>query len=1393
MKTLLAVSSCPEPLEVRIAPATLVNPTTVTFTDVDGDDVTVKITKGTLDLAQNFVFAASGAGEQLRALVLTDAEFAGTNITITAKRNATNGGDGFVNVGHVNATGRDLGAVSIAGDLGQIDAGDADVPNVAVKSLTVQSMGLFGTTTQAGGGNLGSSLTGAINSITVHGDFVDANFSSTSSLGSLKVGGSILGATNANSGIFNFTAIGNVTIGGSIIGGSGPGSGRILAALGIDAVKVGGSLIGNGIGSGRIETTTSLDGSGDLGPVTIGGDIRGGAGNQSGVVAATGKLLGLSVGGSLIGGAGLYDTLAEKGQIFSEAAMGPVKIGRDVIGGGQAGSGGLYSLAEIKSVTVNGSLLGGDGLRSASISAASLGAVKIGGSVLGGLGEDSASIRSGSSITSVTIGGSVIGGGGINSAYISANDRLGAVKIGRDLIGGDLNNSGRIDGENALLSVTIGGSVIGGAGNFSGRISSDEGATGSVKIGGHVRGGGGEKSGSIEAGDRLGSVTIGGSVSSSTGLFSGSIMSRDDIPSLTIAGSVLGTAANPVVISAEDATAPTATANVAIGKVSIGGNVHFAEIRAGYDDNVLEEAGAQIGSVTVGGDWMASIIVASINPTNGIFGDGDDLVQSGAPSTLLSKIGKVAIKGQALGTIGGTDGFGIVAQTVGAVTVGAVKYPLTADSDVFALGTTGDFFVRDFGPPNAAPEPPSPGMAAPTLVNDRTVTFRDGDGDDVTVTITKGTLDLMENFVFTPDGLGLQLQRLILTNEEFAGTNITITAKRNATNGGDGSVNVGYIDATNFDLGTVKIAGDLGAIDAGDATAATFSLKSLSVQSLGLFGLTTGAPDLQSDLDGRVGSITIRGDLREAVISVFDRAVDMGTPMNGTSGDGEAFLNSLTIGGSIYGGSTNASGIIAVRDGLLKATIGGSIVGGGGISSGIIHSFDSLGDITVRGSLIGGGGNSSGQIIAQTEAAKSITIGGSVLGGVGPSSGRINLDDFDGNVATSAITIGGSIVGGAGQQGGVIDFDGPVKKVSIGGSIQGGSAQFTGQAMFQGAVGTFTLGGSIIADANFSAEAHFDAGAQSVSILGSIIASSNDFGATLTINDVTGKLLIGGSIIGGGQFSGAVSVETLISGTVGGGIIGGAEPFSGTFSVDTSVAKLTIGEIRGGSGPFTGTLEGKNFGKVSVLGNVSQNGQITVTAGGLSSLTIGGSVLDGSDIQVSAALGTLKVAGAIRGTAANPATIAAGGDIAMGDSALSIGSLDVKGSVAFTRILAGYDETATALNADAQIGKVTIGGDWMASSLVAGVQDDTDAPLDASFGEIDDQAIAGGDPEISSRIASITIKGQLLGTAGGTDSFGFVAQQIGALKIGKVTYPLTAGVDILPLGATGDFNAREDV
>jgi hypothetical protein len=117
-------------------------------------------------------------------------------------------------------------------------------------------------------------------------------------------------------------------------------------------------------------------------------------------------------------------------------------------------------------------------------------------------------------------------------------------------------------------------------------------------------------------------------------------------------------------------------------------------------------------------------------------------------------------------------------------------------------------------------------------------------------------------------------------------------------------------------------------------------------------------------------------------------------------------------------------------------------------------------------------------------------------------------------------------------------------------------------------------------------------------------------------------------------------------------------------------------------------------------------------------------------------------------------------------------------------------------------------GDWIASTLVAGVEDgannifgdaDDIKIQDLGFPFFKDTADQGGAGAVSS-IAAVVIKGRAPGTADNTDLpiFGIEAQQILSLKIAGVTVPFTAGAgnDLhasrRPLSATfdagGDFD-----
>ncbi len=524
-------------------------------------------------------------------------------------------GNGLANVGYINSTGHDLGNVTVKGDLGQIDAGDATTTTPGLKSLSVQSLGRLGTDTQAPLGSLESNIEGALGALNVKGDVKDAFVSVT-------------GSANGK--------IGAVTIGGSLIGGAGNDSGRVYS-------------------------------DGDMGAVKIGHDVQGGSGISSGSIRSNVKLASVTIGGSLLGDLGNWS-----GQVYSGGDMGAVKIGHDVQGGSGSDSGFIRSDGKLASVTLDGSLIGGAGNNSGRVySIGDMGAVQIGHDLQGGPGFASGHIHATmtGNLASVTIGGSLIGGSGNRSGWIQSNGNMGAVKIGHDFIGGSvtgtasLDESGCIQSVRRIASVFIGGSIISGIDNSTGALT---------------------KNATIRAGNDIGSLSVAGS----------------------LIGNTTSNGASPVVISARGQHTQGATSDLAIGKITIGGRVEFANILAGYNTSLSPvNANAQIGPVNVGGDWAASNLVAgasNIASSNTKFGNANDAKIAGGTdnAAIISKIASITIGGHLFGTpasVSTTDHFGFVAEQVGSLKVGGFAIPLTAvpHQDDRAIGETPDVRVHE--------------------------------------------------------------------------------------------------------------------------------------------------------------------------------------------------------------------------------------------------------------------------------------------------------------------------------------------------------------------------------------------------------------------------------------------------------------------------------------------------------------------------------------------------------------------------------------------------------------------------------------------------------------------------------------------------------------------------
>jgi len=223
------------------------------------------------------------------------------------------------------------------------------------------------------------------------------------------------------------------------------------------------------------------------------------------------------------------------------------------------------------------------------------------------------------------------------------------------------------------------------------------------------------------------------------------------------------------------------------------------------------------------------------------------------------------------------------------------------------------------------------------------------------------------------------------------------------------------------------------------------------------------------------------------------------------------------------------------------------------------------------------------------------------------------------------------------------------------------------------------------------------------------------------------------------------------------------------------------GSIIGGDGTnITGAIVGSaDIGKITVGGDVragSAGTGLISTTGRIGSLTIGGDLVTSLEVGTSSAisanrgLGSLKIGGSIIGHANDIAQLSfdGGGTI--------LGSLLVGGNVEFASI------HAVSISADNSIGKITVGGDWIASRISLG----TNPGADTIYGTNDDTFTNDGSPETVGKLGSLTIKGKLLGTVGGPDSFRIMAPKIGTLKVGEVLYPLTVGIDNFGIGATGD-------
>ncbi len=622
-----------EPLEARIAPASAL----VTYTDIDGDLVKISAsTPGALPLsfAGKLTFVGGGTAGQLAQLNLTDLNFSGANVTFTVTKAAT--GDGLAHVGEIAALGVDLGAVTIKGDLGAIDAGNVGGP--ALKSLTALSMGVFGAATGAvanSDGTLQSSIRGGLGTLQVKGDVVGVWINVSEATGGDGTG-----------------KIGAVSIGGSLVGGETPRGGHINAV-------------------------------GDIGAVKIGRDLLGAAGNESGKIDAGGKLKSLSIGGSIHGGGGVYNTFLDgngvlhSGQVFAVGDIGTVKITRDVVAGSGVFSAAIHSHGRLGgSVTIGGSILD-SGLQTTDtlIGDAGIGVVKIGRNLQG----DIASIGA---ITSITVGGNATG-------TWTSTGALGMVKIGRDF-------GATIEAGTTLAGVTVNGFMSGRtlSGAQTGLVKIGRDFSGSVDAGSTLAGViiNGSMSGSTHSGGQTGLIKIGdylignAEIDSDAGIaglvvgdsitgFSGvSIQSVGQIGKIEVRGSA---ELMEIKVTAGGVGTLSVGGLLFVGSLNLQGTL--GSLKAGALRGPFTVAG-DVGAVTIAHEFAAGLIALSRTKSLTVGGNFDGTLDA-------LELSSISIKGAMNGLID--------ADTLGVATVGGDLRGFLTGGEIGAISIGGSVIYQD--------------------------------------------------------------------------------------------------------------------------------------------------------------------------------------------------------------------------------------------------------------------------------------------------------------------------------------------------------------------------------------------------------------------------------------------------------------------------------------------------------------------------------------------------------------------------------------------------------------------------------------------------------------------------------------------------------------------------
>jgi len=860
-------------------------------------------------------------------------------------------------------------------------------------------------------------------------------------------------------------------------------------------------------------------------------------------------------------------------------------------------------------------------------------------------------------------------------------------------------------------------------------------------------------------------------------------------------------------------------ANLSFSLIPVAGGI--SNVNIGY----IDALGVNLGSVTVPGDLgridagggTASLALGKLTidtlgaEGNTTQGGGNGTFVASTQSNITGTVGMINVAGNVYGSIFAQDykgkvGTGNIAQlNIGGSLDGNTG---VGTGDIFFTGTLGKAVIGggiEGGPVNFSGSiggyDSASGGGYGTLSKIGSITVKGSVPDDPNpnpIPTLPGTSILGGTGGLSGSIAAVTVGSVYVAGDVHGGTGVASGSIQGGTSLGKVTI-AGSLIGGNFTPGNSTEANSSGIVFGGTIESVTIGhvigkkiyggnisggsgSSSGEVYSTGLIGKVTVMGNLAGGSAGTASTGGFSGGINAQVLGsvVVDGSVIGGNPVNDGSSDQLGSLDGVIISnstiGSVFvaknliGGGGPNSGEIAtgtgVNSGIGSVTIGENIVGGSGLQSGEVNSDGLIQKVTVMGNVIGGTAG-----VAATSSAAAIT----------GTAGSIDA------MALGSVVIGGSVIGGnlvagdsnqTGDTDGVIVSNTTIGSLSIAKNLIGGSGPTSGAIITDnsGGVGTLTIGkGDKTTGSNFDSSVLGGSGAASGTIL-----VAGTVGTLLLTHDLTGGSGAGSTtILGSGSISVNGPVNSLV---IGGSITGGSADDTGTISVFGLLKSATIKNNITGSNSATALLSDTGYVQADGIGTMTVGGALTAGQ------TSGPGTLDTSGaIRSTVAIGSITV-GSLVGNATNPAIISAVGPANLAASAktdVAIQNITVHGNATYGDILAGYNTetnggmtpTGTGVNADAQIGTVSIGGNLEATNIIAGV-----GPGTTGFGTAGSAALSGAGvtdvPSIISTISRIIITGNVVAPATSTtDTYGIAAQYIANAKVAGQQLALIAGPD----------------